>query len=148
MIRKIASVASVAALALTAVSTISLHANTAQANSFVKVSTFNQAGYAATFTVDYTVYGTRKTINSGELTVGQKVNFYLPANSKSIRVQVVGRSLYPAEKGLIFSEQSARNGSCFKIFGSSSDPQWSRSCPASESFFLSGITRVITKVAQ
>jgi hypothetical protein len=145
MIRKIASVA---ALAITAISTISLHANTALANNTLKVSTFNQAGYAATFTVDYTVYGTRKTISSGELTVGQKVNFYLPANSQSIRVQAVGRSLFPAEKGLIFSEERARNKSCFKIFGSSSNPQWSRSCPASESFFLSGITRVITKVAR
>jgi hypothetical protein len=146
MIRKIASVA---ALAIAAVPMVALTANIASANSnAVTVSAFNQGGYMVTFEVSYTVDGTRKTVNSGGLAVGQKIYFQLPANSRSVRMMAVGRSMYPAEKAIIISEENARNGSCFKTFGTSSNPQWSRRCPASDSFFYSGITRVFTKVAQ
>jgi hypothetical protein len=142
MIRKIASVT---ALAITALSTISLNANTALANSNpVTVAVFNQGGYAADFEVSYTTNGVQKTVNSGDLVVGQKTYFLLPADSQYIKVSGLGRGMSRNR----FFTRNARNGTCIKTFGTARSPQSNTSCPASDSFFYSGITRVFTKDAR
>jgi cytolysin (calcineurin-like family phosphatase) len=124
MFRKIVSTS---ALILATVPAISLSALAASAP---KVTVFNQGGYVADYQINYTVNGQRKEFKLSGLIVGSKRTATLPIGSQNITVRgQMLTGLFWEPKRELFN-QPARDGSCFKTFGTVFKGEWSRDCTA------------------
>jgi cytolysin (calcineurin-like family phosphatase) len=118
---------SASALILATIPAISM---SALAVSAPKVTVFNQGGYVADYQISYSSDGQSKTIKVPGLVVGKKRTVTLPVGSQNITVKgqmITG--LFWEPKREIFN-QSARDGSCFKTYGTIFKGEWSRDCTA------------------
>jgi cytolysin (calcineurin-like family phosphatase) len=124
MFRKIAAVS---ALVVGLVPAVSM---SAMALSAPKVTVFNQGGYVADYQINYIHGGARKSQVVSGLVVGKKQTVTLPMGSQQISVRGQMRTgLFWEPLREIFN-QSARDGSCFKTFGTLFKSDWNRSCTA------------------
>jgi cytolysin (calcineurin-like family phosphatase) len=118
---------SASALMLATVPAISL---SAVALSAPKVTVFNQGGYVADYQINYTINGQRKDFKISSLVVGSKRTVTLPVGSRAITVRgQMQTGLFWEPRREIFN-QSARDGSCFKTYGTIFKGEWSRDCTA------------------
>jgi cytolysin (calcineurin-like family phosphatase) len=124
MLRKIVSAS---ALILGVVPALSMSAS---ALSAPKVTVFNQGGYVADYQVSYSINGQRKDFKLPGLVVGAKRTVTLPIGSQNISVRgQMLTGLFWEPKRELFN-QPARDGSCFKTFGTIFKGEWSRECTA------------------
>jgi cytolysin (calcineurin-like family phosphatase) len=102
----------------------------ALAESSPRVTVFNQGGYVADYQVSYISNGQQKEQKVSGLVVGRKKTLTLPADSQNIRVKGQMRTgLFWEPKRELFN-QSARDGSCFKTYGTIFKGNWDRACTA------------------
>lgn len=124
MLRQILSAS---ALMLATVPALSM---TALAGSAPRVTVFNQGGYVADYQINYNINGQRRQIKVPSLVVGKKQTVSLPVGSQNITVRgQMKTGLFWEPKRELFN-QSARDGSCFKTFGTIFKGEWSRECTA------------------
>jgi cytolysin (calcineurin-like family phosphatase) len=115
---------------LSALAMVAMSGSMALAESSPRVTVFNQGGYVADYQVSYTSNGQQKEQKVSGLVVGSKKTLTLPADSQNIRVKGQMRTgLFWEPKRELFN-QSARNGSCFKTYGTIFKGNWDRACTA------------------
>jgi cytolysin (calcineurin-like family phosphatase) len=103
---------------------------TAFAESSSRVTVFNQGGYVADYQVSYTHNGQQRQEKVSGLVVGKKKTVTLPAGSQNIRVKgQMLTGLFWEPKRELFN-QAARDGSCFKTYGTIFSGKWDRACTA------------------
>lgn len=124
MIRQIVSAS---ALILATVPAISM---SALAGSAPRVTVFNQGGYVADYQISYVANGQRNEVKVPGLVVGKKRTVTLPVGSQNIKVrgQMITGLFWEPKRELF--NQSAKDGSCFKTFGTVFKGDWSRDCTA------------------
>jgi cytolysin (calcineurin-like family phosphatase) len=115
---------------LSALVMVAMSGSMALASSSPRVTVFNQGGYVADYQVSYTHNGQQKESKVSGLVVGSKKTVTLPVDSQNIRVKgQIRTGLFWEPKRQLFNE-SARDGSCFKTFGTIIKGNWSRACTA------------------
>ncbi|BAS57145.1 hypothetical protein Q2T42_22030 [Leptolyngbya boryana CZ1] len=118
---------SASALMLATVPALSMSAIAASAP---RVTVFNQGGYVADYQINYSINGQRKDFKVSGIIVGGKRTVTLPLGSQNITVRgQMQTGLFWEPRREIFN-QSARDGSCFKTFGTIFRGEWSRDCTA------------------
>jgi cytolysin (calcineurin-like family phosphatase) len=124
MLRQILSAS---ALMLATVPALSMSAIAASAP---RVTVFNQGGYVADYQINYSINGQRKDFKVSGIVVGGKRTVTLPIGSQNITVRgQMLTGLFWEPKRELFN-QPARDGSCFKTFGTIFKGNWSRDCTA------------------
>ncbi|MCG9892344.1 MAG: hypothetical protein MH252_14890 [Thermosynechococcaceae cyanobacterium MS004] len=127
MLRKIASVS---ALALSTGSMVALSSSMTFATSAPRVTVFNQGGYVADYQISYSINSQRRDFKLSALVVGSKRTVTLPLGSTNISVRgQMQTGLFWEPRREIFN-QPARNGSCFKTYGTIFKAEWSNQCTA------------------
>jgi cytolysin (calcineurin-like family phosphatase) len=125
LLKKIAPLASLSALAM-----VTMSGTAAFAESSSRVTVFNQGGYVADYQVSYIHNGQQRQEKVSGLVVGTKKAVTLPAGSHNIRVKgQMLTGLFWEPKRELFN-QSARDGSCFKTYGTIFSGKWDRACTA------------------
>jgi cytolysin (calcineurin-like family phosphatase) len=115
---------------LSALAMVAMSGSMALAGSSPRVTVFNQGGYVADYQVSYTHNGQQKETKVSGLVVGSKRTVTLPADSQNIRVKgQMLTGLFWEPKRELFN-QSARDGSCFKTYGTIFKGNWDRACTA------------------
>jgi cytolysin (calcineurin-like family phosphatase) len=115
---------------LAALAMVAMSGSMALAESSPRVTVFNQGGYVADYQVSYTHNGQQKQEKVSGLVVGKKRTVALPAGSQNIRVKgQMLTGLFWEPKRELFN-QSARDGSCFKTYGTIFKGNWDRACTA------------------
>ncbi|MCY6494623.1 hypothetical protein [Leptolyngbya sp. GGD] len=118
---------SASALMLATIPALSMSAIAASAP---RVTVFNQGGYVADYQINYSINGQRKDFKVSGIIVGGKRTVTLPLGSQNITVRgQMQTGLFWEPRREIFN-QSARDGSCFKTFGTIFRGEWSRDCTA------------------
>ncbi|MCU0548605.1 MAG: hypothetical protein MUC48_04585 [Leptolyngbya sp. Prado105] len=121
-------IVSTSALILATVPALSM---SALAASSPRITVFNQGGYVADYQINYSVNGQRREFKVSSLVVGAKRTVTLPIGSQNISVRgQMQTGLFWEPRREIFN-QPARDGSCFKTFGTIFRGAWSRDCTAS-----------------
>ncbi|WP_153801074.1 RICIN domain-containing protein [Foetidibacter luteolus] len=94
------------------------------------VTFFNQSGYVAKYTLTYTLNGELKTFTTGNMNLGNKQRYEIPAAATGIKVKGEGKTGLAWEVWrTTFSESfNTPPAKCFKSYGTSLDQKWNNNC--------------------
>lgn len=97
---------------------------TAWANSG-SITVYNSGGYVAVFSVTYTLNDERKTDSSSNYSLGVSKTVEIPDGATDVYV-ICEEYWFPGQKTTIFTKNyDGPVQKCFKIWGTTLNPQWS-----------------------
>ncbi len=94
------------------------------------VTFFNESGYVAKYTMTYTLNGQVQTFNSGNLAVGNKVRYEIPADATKVTVKGEGKTglVWEPWRLTFYFEYNEVIQKCFKSYNTSLNQLWNNNC--------------------
>jgi cytolysin (calcineurin-like family phosphatase) len=95
------------------------------------ITFFNEGGYVARYTLSYTSGGQNKSFSTGNLALGNKRRYDLPADATNIRVRgevKTGLAWEPWRDIFNTSISHPRGPLCYKTYGTTLKAKWNNTC--------------------
>lgn len=94
------------------------------------VTFFNEGGFSARFSLAYSYLGETQTFSTGDMALGNKVTYQIPAGATDVHVkgeEHTGLAWEGWRTVFDLTFPSAPNN-CFKLFGTTLHPNWNNNC--------------------
>ena len=94
------------------------------------VTFFNEAGYVARYTLTYTLNGQTKKHETGNIALGNKRRYTIPADATNIKVKGEGQTglVWEPWKTTFEKSYSSPPTVCFKSYGTTLSQKWNNNC--------------------